>query len=79
MSMFGKIDGPVYGSWAWVGNKNSALLALLLAQQARETLNLIGHPDRRIVIFSGRKLGREYMGWRTGRDETLNVVEEAIV
>lgn len=94
--MFGHIEGKVYGDWTWIGDKNRALLALLLAQQARETLDLVEaerikqrHPmlapemvsqlPRKIIIFSGRKLGREYMGWRTGRDETLNVVEEAIV
>lgn len=79
MSLFGRIDGKVYGDWTFVGNKNRALVALLLAQQARETLTAVGYHERLITIFAGRKRGREYMGWRTGRDESLNVVEEAIV
>lgn len=79
MSMFGRIEGKVYGDWTWVGDKNRALVALSLAKQARETLDQVEHNERLITIFAGRKRGREYMGWRTGRDESLNVVEEAIV
>ena len=79
MSIFGQIKGKVYGTWVWVDDKNRALVALLLAQQARETLTAVAFPERTIIIFQGRKRGREYMGWRTGTDPELNIVETALV
>lgn len=79
MSMMGKIAGETYGAWTWVDDKNRALVAVLLAQQARKTLDEVGFPDRKIIIFAGRKRGREYMGWRTGTDESLNIIEEVLV
>lgn len=79
MSIFGEIKGTVYGAWTWVGDKNRALIALTLAKQARETLDKVNHPDRKIVIFQGHKHGREYMGWRTGTSPDLKIVEEAVV
>lgn len=79
MSIFGHIDGLVYGDWTFVGDKNRALVALTLARQARVTLDAVHCEDRRIVIFAGHNQDGEYMGWRTGTDPKLNIVEEAIV
>lgn len=79
MSIFGHIQGKIYGDWTLVGDKNKALVAISFAQQARKTLDELGIEDRHIIIFGGSNGDGEYMGWRTGRDNSLNIIEEAIV
>lgn len=79
MSIFGHIDGLTYGDWTYVGDKNRALVAITLAKQARETLDEVGSKDRHIIIFAGHNDDGDYMGWRTGFDPDLEIVEEAVV
>jgi len=80
MSVFGKIEGKVYGDFVRLDRShNAALVEILLAQQARETLSKIHRHDRRITIFRGKDGDGEYMGWRTGRDNSLQIVAEHVV
>lgn len=82
--IFGKIEGRVFGDFVRMDpSHNSALVELLLAQQARDTLNKVGCTiglfDRDIVIFRGKDDDGEYMGWRTGGDGGTNVVNRLAV
>lgn len=80
MTIFGKLEGKTYGDFVRIDKShNYALVELLLAQQARSTLDKVNSDDRRIVIFLGHDGDGEYMGWRTGRDNSLNIIAEHTV
>ena len=74
MNIFGKIEGEVFGDFVRLTDHNTALVELLLAAQAKESLNKVNAKDRDIVIFRGHDGDGEYMGWRTGGDGGTTVV-----
>lgn len=79
--IFGRIEGKVYGDYVRLeASHNAALVEILLAQQAKKTLDRVYRlSDRKIVIFRGKDGDGEYMGWRTGRDNSLQIVAEHVV
>jgi hypothetical protein len=82
-SIFGKIRGEVLGDYVRIEDKNTALVELLLAAQAKKSINEAHFKDRRIVIFRGNDGDGEYMGWRTVSDASsatgLEVIAEHVV
>lgn len=80
MRIFGKIEGPVLGDYVRLEKShNTALVELLLAAQAKKSL-----PDGgRIILFRGKDVDGEYMGWRTVTDphdaDGLEVIGEHVV
>lgn len=79
--IFGRIEGKVYGDFVRLKpSHNAALVEILLAQQAKKTLDRVYRlTDRRIIVFRGKDGDGEYMGWRTGRDSSLQIVAEHVV
>lgn len=81
MSIFGKVEGTVYGDYVRLEpSHNTALVELLLGEQAKKTLDKFNAPIRDIVIFRGRDFQGDYMGWRTGHrsqmDKSMDIVAE---
>lgn len=84
MTLFGRIDGDVLGDYIRLEKShNTALAEILLAQQAKKSIDEAHFKDRRIVIFRGSDGDGEYMGWRTIADKSsaagLEVVAEHVV
>jgi hypothetical protein len=80
MSLFGKIDGKVYGDFVYLDKShNLALVEALLADQAKKTLDSLNSIERRITIFKAKYKGKKIMGWRTGTDKELDIVGEHYV
>ena len=71
----GRIEGEVSGDYVRLGpSHNAALVELLLGAEAKKTLKERGYAGGDVIIFRGHDGDGEYMGWRTGSDEGLEVV-----
>lgn len=80
MEIFGQLDPKTLGDFVRLDKShNTQLVEVLLALQARKTLDLVNSEDRRIIIFRGSDGDGEYMGWRTGKDSSLEIIAEHIV